>query len=265
MAAMLHLTDADSGTRVPVTQAAGSRLLRLCVDLSGSGRPGYGDLRVLVVADVLRRVAEVLHAAQAVVALAVPGGSGGLGDLALGPMSGALQIPGPEVVAESVGAAAMLLGGADVVIGPVGRVGHRDQAGIRLAVGAVEVSEDVPDPSDALHRRASAVRLALLTEAYAQPVSLTRASLDHAEAWLGSARRDVAAWSLLPSAPIPHQVAASIGEACDDDLSVPALLGLMRDLMADPAIADGAKLESALFADRILALDLAGGLADVGL
>jgi hypothetical protein len=270
MAPLLHLTDANSGTRVPVTRAAGSRLLRVGVDLPRpADEPTFSQLRALVVADVLRRAAEAVHAAQTVVALAVPGGSGAPMSLALLPILHALQVPPPDVMAQSAEAATRKLGAQPdiwITLASAARPGPGDdpQPAVRLAIGDVDASADAPTLPDLLETSASALRLALLADDRATPIKLTKASVDRAREWLHTLRRDMARWAHLPSAAIPAPVQTAITGFLDDDLDVPGLLAFLHDIAADPAVADGAKFEALAFADRMLALDLTAGLAGTG-
>jgi hypothetical protein len=274
---MLCVRDADTGERVALARAAGARLLRVCARLDGDGeRPGLGDVHVLLVADLLRRTAESLHAAQVVTALVLPdrpGACAGAWAEALGPVLDGLRMPAPATVAHSVQAAAAQLGrAADVLIEPAASAAapanaeDRPPGAVRVAVGPVHTPRERGVRDDRLTsldagESAAAVRLALLSAPYAQPVTLTRESVALAEDRLRAARRSVAAWACQPCARIPRAGLAAIREAFDDDMDAAAALSLLRRLEADPTVSHGAKFESFLYADRVFGLDLPAGLA----
>ena len=48
--------------------------------------------------------------------------------------------------------------------------------------------------------------------------------------------------------------------ALDDNLDVPAVLALLHQLIENPAVPPGAKFETFVFLDQVLALDLARDL-----
>jgi hypothetical protein len=88
--------------------------------------------------------------------------------------------------------------------------------------------------------------------------------LDGAQTTLEQVRRDLAEWARGPSAPMPGAVEAALRDACDEDLGTPEVLALLGRVRADPAVRAGAKFETFVFADRILALDLSARLAGGG-
>ncbi|KAA9374998.1 cysteine--tRNA ligase [Microbispora cellulosiformans] len=106
-----------------------------------------------------------------------------------------------------------------------------------------------------------AVRLALLRHHYRQQVDLTWDSLKTADAELRRLRRRVAEWAESPSRPIDATYAGRVQNALDDDLDTPEALRLLGDLETDESITPGAKFETFLHFDHILALDLP---ADIG-
>jgi hypothetical protein len=110
-------------------------------------------------------------------------------------------------------------------------------------------------------REPLAIRLELLSHPRGKPVSLESATLDQAEQTLGEWRRSVAAWAEHPSAPMHPATVESARAALDANLDVPAVLGLLPQLIDNPAVPPGAKFETFVFLDQVLALDLA---RDVG-
>ncbi|OPG05941.1 cysteine--tRNA ligase [Microbispora sp. GKU 823] len=105
------------------------------------------------------------------------------------------------------------------------------------------------------------VRLALLEQHYRRPVDLTWDALRAADEELRRLRRRVAEWAESPSRPIDDAHAERVQRALDDDLDTPGALRLLRDLEADESVAPGAKFETFLHFDHVLALDLP---ADIG-
>lgn len=107
----------------------------------------------------------------------------------------------------------------------------------------------------------AALRLALLAVPRSRPVRLDAATLDDAARSLARWRRAVAGWARQPSRPVPGEVRERLRAAWDDDLDLPAVLGVLRDVESAPGIPDGARFETYAYADRLLALDL---LRDLG-
>ncbi|WP_204051641.1 cysteine--tRNA ligase [Microbispora siamensis] len=105
------------------------------------------------------------------------------------------------------------------------------------------------------------VRLALLEQHYRRPVDLTWDALRAADEELRRLRRRVAEWAESPSRPIDDAHAERVQRALDDDLDTPGALRLLRNLEADESVAPGAKFETFLHFDHVLALDLP---ADIG-
>ncbi|TLP53594.1 cysteine--tRNA ligase [Microbispora triticiradicis] len=101
-----------------------------------------------------------------------------------------------------------------------------------------------------------AVRLALLRHPYRQQVDLTWDTLKTADAELRRLRRSVAEWAESPSRPIDAAHAERVQSALDNDLDTPEALRLLGDLETDESVAPGAKFETFLHFDHVLALDL---------
>ncbi|MEV4221684.1 cysteine--tRNA ligase [Nonomuraea sp. NPDC049725] len=101
-----------------------------------------------------------------------------------------------------------------------------------------------------------AVRLAFLEHRYRQQMNLTWDTLRAADRTLRRWRTRVAEWSESPSSPMAAHHVQRVEAAFDDDLDTPSALRLMRELERDPEVAPGAKFESFLHLDQVLALDL---------
>jgi hypothetical protein len=106
------------------------------------------------------------------------------------------------------------------------------------------------EPKDPL-----ALRLALLGFRWNEPADLTEDALAEAGRTLSHWRRRVADWARFPSRPVPAAVAEQIRTAVGD-LDTVSLLALLRGLASDEAMPPGARFETFVYADRLLALEL---------
>lgn len=265
MSALIRVTDAETGARAELGRAGGPWLLRLCARVGDDGDSlSATDLRVLVVTDVLRRVAEGLGDAQAVTALLTPDRDGDL----LAPVLGALRIPAfdallpdPQQVGEALGAGRVVFLDASEPRRPDADAGGERNGHVRLQVGPVHGETDPHEsPSDLAQRRASTVRFALLAQPRTQPLTLTADVLDQAEAELTYLRDQVADWAQRPSAGIPEAISAELYGGLVDDLDTGRVAELLRRIERDPELDAGAKFEAFVAADRFLALDLSAHL-----
>lgn len=102
----------------------------------------------------------------------------------------------------------------------------------------------------------TALRLALLSVPRTEPARLDAALLDRAAQALAHWRRAVAGWARQPSRPVPEQVRTRLRAAWEDDLDLPGVLEVLRDVENAPDLPDGARFETFVYADRLLALDL---------
>ncbi|MFJ5030110.1 hypothetical protein ACIQB5_18715 [Streptomyces sp. NPDC088560] len=115
----------------------------------------------------------------------------------------------------------------------------------------------------ALLQDPEAVRLALLSVPRGEPVRLSPAVLDAAAGRLAQWRRSVAGWARRPSRPVPEAVRGRLRSAWEDDLDLPGVLDVLRDVARDPDLPDGARFETFAYVDRLLALDLARDLGSL--
>jgi len=245
---MLRLRDARTGSYAIVASSP-SVPLRVCVHgPAGGAWSGVADVRVLLVADVLTRIAE-LQGLQTVTVLAAdrPLPAGLDEDLS------ALGIHLPPVLAGCEDAAALLGGPAQVHVardapGP-------GEAGEAVVIGVGPVENLTQRAADANRGDLLALRLALLSCPYREPVTLTQTALADAAGSVGRWRRRVAEWASQPSRPIPADAAAAIRDAFDDDLNTVAALDLLHSVEARQNIPPGAKFETFLFVDRVLGLE----------
>lgn len=233
-------------------------LIQICAYLlRGDSSTGVDltDLRIMLVADLLARVAE-LSGIQALTAHVIqdPGIPSGLVT--------ALGIHPPDASAAS---AEMLqtpwAGPADVhVVGPNASP-EPGPPGICTAVGMVRLSEadsDVGHAAEVLSGRGAdplPLRLALMSVSYPQPTDLTAGGLIGARKTLAGWRHRVAEWAEFPSRPVPPRFKTMIGDRFDE-LASAAVIDLLDELARNDGVPAGAKFETFVFADRILGLDL---------
>jgi hypothetical protein len=222
--------------------------LRICVHGPADGAwSGLSDLRVLLVADVLTRVAE-LQGLQVIAVLAADGPPPAEVDRDVG----ALGIY-PPAARTSPGHAETALGGPPHVHVASTEAGTgAEGGGLLLGVGAVEDLTTEQDGRDPL-----ALRLALLSHPHRQLARLVPDALADAAGSLVRWRASMAEWAGHPSRPIPAEAAAKIRDAFDEDLNTVAAVSLLRGMEASPQVPAGAKFETFAFVDRVLGLELA--------
>ncbi|SEG42682.1 hypothetical protein SAMN04489712_105153 [Thermomonospora echinospora] len=104
------------------------------------------------------------------------------------------------------------------------------------------------------------LRLAILHTAYRDPLPWSERLAD-ARARLDRWRALMAEWAESPGRPMDRTYAADAERALTDDLDSPAALAVLEGLAADPAVAPGAKFETFVHLDLVLALDL---VRDIG-
>ena len=257
---MLRFWDDRTGLYAELA-ADPSIALRVCIHGPADGRwSGPADLRVLLVADVLTRIAE-LHGLQVIAVLATESPPPGAFEQDIS----ALGIHPPAARARPGQAEAALGGPAHVHLAKnTARLGV-DGGGVFIGVGPVEEETHWEAGGRAAELQASggggcdqlALRLALLSRSYHQPVKLTPAVLADAAESLGRWRRKVAEWADVPSKPIPAEAARKIRNAFDDDLNTDAALDVLRSMESGQDVPSGAKFETFLFVDRVLGLELA--------
>ncbi|MEU8341129.1 hypothetical protein AB0C74_05500 [Spirillospora sp. NPDC048832] len=188
--------------------------------------PGAG-YRALVVADLLRRVAQ--RGGRRVRLVSAPH-DGASADYGVAPF---------EVLDEP-------LPGADVYV-------CADTAVDALCLTVpTETGTRPPDAVDA--------RLAMLEVPYREPVDLTGARLSAAAGRLDAWRGKVAEWATSPGRPMNREYANRAEAALADDLDAPGALAVLDRLAADPDVPPGAKLETFIHLDLVLALGLVSAI-----
>ncbi|WP_329009396.1 hypothetical protein [Streptomyces sp. NBC_01601] len=243
---MLHILDARTGEPVPATPARRG-LTRVEAHAGGLDLTA---LRVLLTADLLVRALE-LGGTPVWTMLTAPREQAELGTAA-----NALSIRPFEDsrdVASGLGEAQVVHVRAATQEPP--------EAGVVVAV-APAVREGPEEDVQGLLDDPAALRLALLSVPRDEPARLDDGALDAAARTVAEWRAGVARWGNRPSRPVPDEVRARLREAWEDDLDLPGVLAVLRDVADSPDLPDGARFETFLYADRLLALDLAGELGN---
>jgi hypothetical protein len=235
--------------------------LRVCIHGPADGTwSDLADLRVLLVADVLTRIAE-LNGLQVIAVLATAGPPPGWFDQ----NASSLDIHPPAALARP-GEAETSLGGSAHVHLAKNTAGFGDgEGGVFIGVGPVENLTRWEAGDRAAEHGASggngcdplALRLALLSRSHRQPVKLTQTALADAAQSLGRWRRRVAEWAGQPSRPIPPETTRKIRSAFDEDLNTVKAVAVLHDVESGDDIPAGAKFETFAFVDRVLGLELA--------
>ena len=200
----------------------GGRGLRVQV-IPGAGR------RPLVVADLLRRVAQ--RGGRHVRLLSTPPAIGDYADYSVASL---------EVVAEP-------LADADLYVTAAGT----DTDAPCLVVPA-ETGTAPPD--------AAAARLAMLEVPYRDALHLSDARLAAAAGRLDGWRGKVAEWATSPGRPMSREYAAQAETALADDLDSPGALAVLDRVAADENVPPGARLETFIHLDMVLALGLVAAI-----
>ncbi|MFI2435183.1 hypothetical protein [Streptomyces sp. NPDC018693] len=231
---MLRIIDARTGAAVA---AAPVRRGLTRVEAHASGH-GTGELRVLLVADLLVRALEL-------------GGT---------PVWGLLSCAGEQT---RLRAAATALGirpfeeGRDIGAGlGEAQVIHVAREGTDVPYGVLVAVAPVRDPAHPGDDDPAVLRLALLSHPRSTPVRLDAAVLGEARDTLVRWRKAVATWARQPSRPVPEEVRGRLRAAWEDDLDVPEVLRVLRWVEQNPEVAPGARFETYAYADRLLGLDL---------
>ena len=218
---MLRLLDARTGSYAEVRPARRG-LLRLCAHPpNGAAGAGIAGLRVLLVADLLARTAE-LGGLQVLTVLTFSRQSPGQREAAER-AADALDIHPPAARTDSCDTQASPGGPVDVHV--IGGGVDDAQNGLVARAGAVQL------PQAGSHARAVAaglpgghagdalaVRLALKSFPCNQPADLTEGVLARAGEALVYWRHRVAEWAESPSGPIPARIAETIEAAFSPNL-----------------------------------------------
>jgi len=258
---VLRLLDARTGSPAEV-RLARRGVLRVCAHApQAAAGQDITALRVLLIADVLARAAE-LRGMQVLTAVQLTGASPAQA-AAVEDDASALGIHPPAVYGSCREAPSSLGGPVDVHLVGQGASVDPGGTGLLATVGAarLETADDHPDAAAdgplAGHRHDPlAVRLALMSFPGQRPAVLSGGELARAGEAIVGWRKLVARWAESPSRPVPAAIADTMWEAFGR-LDTVAALALLRGLPADATVPAGARFETFVYADRILGLDLA--------
>jgi hypothetical protein len=243
----MRLVDSHTGNAARVGDRSG-----LVVRVVASSSPeSLTTVRVLLTADLVRRVLEELHGIQVFVTMAAPDGAT---PQVLTDQLGRFWIatPTPDTAAPTRA--------AEIYVTDGGAVAPQGTAAC-LSVGPVVVpSLAVTTGADPL-----AVRFALLDSRYDRSLPLTDVILDRSQATVDRWRRRIAGWAEQPPAPLPREPVARCSAAFDDNLDVSGVIRTLTELEEDETVRPGARFETFLHIDRVLALDLSRRLGAAGL
>jgi hypothetical protein len=243
------LIDGRTGSRAEVRPARRG-VLRVCAHAPRpTGGADITALRVLLVADLLARTAE-LRGLQVLTALDLTGSSPAQA-AAIEADAGALGIHPPAARASCHDAPSSLGGPVDVHLAGRGSQADPGQDGLLVSVGAARLERAESDPGNPL-----ALRLALMSFPAGQPAVLTGDELVRAADRLTYWREQVAQWAESPSGPVPATLAETVQMAFGE-LDTVLALAVLYGLPADDTVPTGAKFETFVYADRVLGLDLA--------
>jgi len=196
-------------------------------------------LRVLLVADVWRRVREDVQGGQVLAAI--------LTDARPDCDAAALAVREPLGRARTPDEAADLLAGPpDVAVAAAGA--EHCAAGTVVRVGPTTAPPPVEEPL--------VLRLALLRFPVAEPAELSVARVHRATETLRRWRIKVAGWADMPSVAPPRAEYDAIRAGLVERLDTPGVLAALHRLETDPGQSSGAKFEAFVGVDRVLALDL---------
>lgn len=256
---MLRLVDARSGCYAEV-RSGRPGVLRLGAHLRpGTGEPDWTGVRVLLIADLLVRAAE-LGGLQVIIAAVFPGeppaGQGSAERAAR-----LLGIHPPAARASSAQASAALGGPVDVhIVGsgtPDGQL-----RGLVTRAAAIRASTAGSGEGGPLAAGAIAagdplgMRLALMSTPQDRAADMDDGVLARACQMTARWRNQVADWAESPSRPMPQHIRTAL-DAAFGDLDMPRALQLLTGLAHDSDVPDGARFETFAFADRVLGLELA--------
>ncbi|MEE1763367.1 hypothetical protein [Streptomyces sp. SP18BB07] len=237
---MLRITDARTGQPAEIHRA----LTRVHAHVPGEDTTA---LRVLLVADVLARALEL--GGSPVLLVADP-------PAALRRRADDLGVRPSETTATRGGGRELRVTGSGE--GEPGDGDHGPGADDGDVRAGTDITVEVAPVRGAEASVASGttLRFALLTHPRRVPVTLDATALTEAADTLDHWRTAVAAWATRPSRPVPEPVRQALRAAWEDDLDVPAVLDVLRDVEGARDVPDGARFETYAYADRLLGLEL---------
>ena len=249
---MFRVLDDRPGSRAAVSIARPGPLLVCAHVRATADAADLTGLRVLLIADLLLRAAEV-GGLQVLVTRAFTGELAGKADVERAAAVLGVHPPAADL------AGAWPDGVPVVHVADDSALGEDDRGEILIRAAAARLARDAR-PGDAAAGALGgqdplAVRLSLLSLPRHQPTELTAGMLTDATQKLREWRRRVAGWAESPSGAIPRPAAATIREAFGN-LDTIAVVALLSGLAADETVPPGPRFETFLYADRVLGLNL---------
>ncbi|GAA0683175.1 hypothetical protein GCM10010193_41260 [Kitasatospora atroaurantiaca] len=252
----MRITDARTGRSTEIHPGRAG-LLRVTVRAGQPGQPFFlEDLRALLTADLLARIVEATGP-QVETRLSLPE-AGDDRVTALLRDADLLGIRRPADITSTTG------GPADLEIAARPGAGDDQEGTPLVTIGAV-VPAGRADPSTAAGPLGSipldgleplAVRLALLGHAHEAPARLSAESLADAQATLTRWRAVVADLARFPSQPLVADAVRVAFDGLADDLDAMPALQALHDLEKRTELPPGARFETYLRVDQVLALEL---------
>jgi hypothetical protein len=261
---MLSILDSRTGQAKPVEGARPRRLRICCYGAAGAGLVRLADLRASLVADLIRRVAE-LSQFHVSAWRYLPDGAATFGralraacdDLNIYPLEFSEEPPGSADVCIAPPGAGTAAGSLCVGTGDASFTAEA-AAGSGTAGTAGTTEATLATTDIALHGLDPlALRFAFLSQHYRTATGLTWQTLEAADRALLEWRKLVADWASSPSQPMNGDYLREVFAAFDDDLDTPAALDRLRTLSTDGGVAAGSRFETFAYLDRVLGLDLA--------
>ena len=245
---MLTVQDAFGGATTKIAVARGD-VLRMGFLIPGDAGP-FTCARLLVVGDLLRRVAEDVHSGQVLAAVVSNDRWVTEQDwestLSVRPFIGKFTTPDEAETA--------LGHSLDCVVTVAEAPDQLPTRPSTITVAPVHAMVPYPgaDPTT--------TRFALTSINHKYRLQLTSPVLEHSHTVLGRWRSQIALWSQQPGHPIPPAWREAVIAAFNDDLDVARVVSLMGELDDDECVEPGAKFEAFTYVDRVLAIDLGRGL-----
>jgi hypothetical protein len=228
---------------------------RILVDLREASIRPLETVRLLLAADVVRRVVEDLCVGQAWLAVVArqANANSPLRNYARG-----MGVREPAAWVTSTDRAQVALAGPPAIV-VASECQQLDATSTHPAVMRVGTVAAPPWTASSLlqDHEPAAIRLALLRFGPGDPASLSIARLRRAEETLQRWRSKVADWADMPSAPAPTIHLDALRNALMSGFDTAAALTLLHRVEIDHTVVSGSKFETFVYADRVLGLDLA--------
>lgn len=249
------MLDERPGSKAAVSLARPGPLRVRAQVRAGTDAADLTGLRVLLIADLLARAAE-LGGLQVLSTRTLNGESAAKAAVERAAAACGVQ---PPVLPAPDSADAWPGGPAHVQIAADGAIDSDDGNGVLIRVAAARLAPDARSgdaTADVLGGHDPlAVRLALMSLPRRQVAELSAAKLADAARTLLDWRGRVASWARSPSGAIPEPIGTKI-RAAFGNLDIIGALDLLGGLATDDTVPPGRQFETFVYADRVLGLDL---------